>query len=436
MNGQGLSIGRALACFAAAILATSMGRAQQQPAAQQRLPATLTLEYALSLADELHPDMAQAQADVARAQAGLLRARSATGFEASLEARLRYVEPSHEATNQDPDDHALRFLARKRLYDFGRTDAEVAAAEANVRGAEQQFINARNEHRLKIMERYFDVRLADLAYLRDNEAMAVAYVRLDRLRDRRELGQVSDLDVQEQESVYQQARLARAASQAQQRATRALLAEAVNRPGQLPSELVQPKLTALDRELPEVEQLQAEAEKNNPLLLALRQDLEAARAQLVAARAGDSPVLDGELEASGYTRSFGSRDTALIGLSLKIPLSTGGATEAAVAAARAAMQRAEAEFEGAARSVAQAVLNSWLELDLARVRRDESQARLDYRELYLDRSRALYELEVATDLGDSMVQISEAQRRVADAEYRIALAWGRLDALLGKPVQP
>ena len=51
--------------------------------------------------------------------------------------------------------------------------------------------------------------------------------------------------------------------------------------------------------------------------------------------------------------------------------------------------------------------------------------------MYLDRSRALYEMEVKTDLGDSMARTTEARRRRVETEYRIALAWARLDAVLG-----
>jgi hypothetical protein len=38
--------------------------------------------------------------------------------------------------------------------------------------------------RLEIMQRYFDVLLADLSYMRDNEAMAVGYIQFDRAEAR------------------------------------------------------------------------------------------------------------------------------------------------------------------------------------------------------------------------------------------------------------
>ena len=38
------------------------------------------------------------------------------------------------------------------------------------------------------------------------------------------------------------------------------------------------------------------------------------------------------------------------------------------------------------------------------------------------------------NLGDAMVQISEAQRYMAETQFKTAMAWARLDALLGKTV--
>ncbi len=56
---------------------------------------------------------------------------------------------------------------------------------------------------------------------------------------------------------------------------------------------------------------------------------------------------------------------------------------------------------------------------------------MDYRELYIDRARALYDLEEAADLGDSMVQQSAAAHFNASTEYSLALAFERLALMVG-----
>jgi hypothetical protein len=55
----------------------------------------------------------------------------------------------------------------------------------------------------------------------------------------------------------------------------------------------------------------------------------------------------------------------------------------------------------------------------------------DYRDRYLDRSRAEYELEFKTDLGDSMVLYSRSNANRLRALYAWELAYQRLAALIG-----
>ena len=59
----------------------------------------------------------------------------------------------------------------------------------------------------------------------------------------------------------------------------------------------------------------------------------------------------------------------------------------------------------------------------------------DFRDLSLDKHRALYEMEVATNLGDAMVAISEVQFKQAEVDFNLALAWMELDLITGKGVQ-
>lgn len=399
------------------------------------LPDPLTLEYALTRADAPAPALQQARADVDRARAAVGAAEAETGLNVSIEGRVRWVDPSPAAPDDGHDDHKASLVLRKRLYDFGQSEARRAAAEEGLAGQEWRFRDAYRQRRIEIMERFFDVRLADLEYARDNEAMAVAYVELDRLRNRHELGQVSDIELLKQESEYQRIRRERHASQARQRATRARLAIALDRPEDLPSDLARPKLPQLDRELPPYERLVAKALEDNPTLKALRARVQAAGERVEASRAQRRPRLDAVVEGSAYTRDLGSRDDWRAGIELEFPLYTGGRIDSAVADAEASRHRVRAELEQARREIRQAVLDLWLELDTLRVRQDEVAAMRDYRELYLDRSRAVYELEVKTDLGDAMVRLTEAQLEAARTDFRTALAWERLHALTGGPVE-
>lgn len=411
----------------------TLGHAQQEQTTRPSpLPEPLTLEQALELADEPHPDLQIADAAIRAAEAQLEGARAGDDLNVYLQGIVAYVEPPDYSPDQTNDDNSLTLNLDKTLYDFGRTSSASDAAARELASTQLLHISARQQRRLEIMRRFFDVVLADLQFYRYNEEMAVEFVELDRLRDRHELGQVSDLALLEQEADYQRIRYLRFQSQNQQRVTRAQLALALNRPGQLPSTVVPPELPVVSQQLPEVEKLQTLALKENPVLQSLRERLEASRARVEAARAGDNPIVSGKLQAGSYSRERNSYDDMRAELSVKIPLYDGGRTDSAVAGEKARLFELQSQLTRAERDIQQQVLELWLQLDALRSQRDQRRTETEYRELYLDRSRALYEMEVRTDLGDAMVRYTEAERNAWMTDYEIALIWARLNALLGR----
>jgi outer membrane protein TolC len=396
------------------------------------LPEPLTLDYALSLIDAQHPGIQAEQAARAKSTAERESAEAQSGLDVSVEGRARWVKPPSIAEDDSvTDDHKLSLFVRKPLYDFGRTSSRVEAAESAAEGVEYRYQAYRSERRVAIMEAFFDVLLADMEYARDNEAMAVSYIALDRLRNRQELGQASDITLLEQEADYQRSRLQLSLSENRQRATRSRLANLLNVPGALPSTVQPPSLDYHRRNLPEFDALLQAALQSNPQILALQADLAASSQRVEAARAERLPRLDGELEASNYTRELGSSDRRRAGVTLQVPLYSGGRTDSAIAIEQAEQYRVQAALDQARYDLREAVLEQWLAIQRLKLERDKAYSEQDYRELYLDRSRANYELEFTADLGDAMVRLSEAQLALAQTDYQMALAWERLDTLVG-----
>ena len=227
---------------------------------------------------------------------------------------------------------------------------------------------AETSQRLEIMQRFFDVLLADLSFARDSEAMAVAYVQYDRASARAELGQFSSLKVAELEAEYQLIRRQRAASEAAQRITRSLLAQALGRPRDLPRELAAPDLSAASGQPPALETVVETALRDNAQVR-----------QLVQGRSD--------------------------------PL------------------RALVEME-----VREQALELLTRLELFGVLAEQTKTESKWRDLKLDESRTMYELEVKADLGFSMSQQTKARRAEEQVALCRALTWAELNALQGKPV--
>lgn len=394
----------------------------------------LTLEQALASVAEAHPDLRIAEADRAMALAERDLASARSDWSLNLEAGLRRAKPT-----VGPDavsDNSLRLNARKSLYDFGRTALAEQAAASVLAAREATLLDIRSRRRLDVMTRFFDVLLADLQFSADNEFMAVAYVNLDNARHRSEVGQIAAADLAQIEDGYQDWLMKRNASQVRQRVSRAQLAAVMNRSGQLSADLADPDLAGNDRPVPEYEALLPVLRAHNPRLAAMRAQLEGSTQRIEAVRADKSPALELELEGADYSREASTRDSMKAGVVLTWPLYTGRRVDARMALEQAQFQRLQAESEKLALDLEQLLLENWLEIgELQRTIRTAAKKHSDYRDLALERARGQYEVELKTNLGDSMAATMAAKLRERKIEYQLALAYARLEALLGRTVE-
>jgi outer membrane protein TolC len=398
-------------------------------------PEVLTLDYALTHAPKDYPQLQISLAEIEKANADKLSVDASTGLESKISARLSWIDPPAIAYDQSQADHSLSLLLDKRLYDFGYTAALESATEAGIVSKKYAYHNALNQHRIAIMAAFFDVLLADSASERDEEQMAVDYIRSDRAADRNKLGMVSDIDVMKLRSIYQESRTRFHKSSALQRVTRAKLANMLNTPENLPSDLAMPDLISNNREIPkDTDKWLAIIEKENPLLNALSARVESAQNHLASAHDMTNPVLSGQVEVSKYAREMGGYDNWRAGVTLDIPLKTSGKAKAVIAKSRAELAQAKAELEQARLKLRQSLVEEWSKLNTLKIERDRVAALSDYRELYLDRSRALYQQEVTADLGDAMARTSDARLQKMKTEFELALTWARIEALLGQTV--
>jgi outer membrane protein TolC len=398
------------------------------------LAATLTLEAALATAESAHPDLLMAEADRDSALADLDVASSNKDTRIDLEGILRSGRP----TAGVPDftsDNSVRLTARKTLYDFGRSSNAELAAQFELKAREADLTSTLDQRRLDIMARYFDVLLADMQYTVDNELMAVYYVNYDQGKDRLAQGQISSVELAELETRYRDSLLKRNTSAQRQRITRAMLANAMNRPDMLPGDLEDPKLPGNQRALPDYQTLLPIMLDNNPRLHAQREMLAASQERVAALRAETGPTLDAEVQAADYSRPATTRDRLSAGLILSWPLYQGNRSDSRVAREIARFNKLQAGTEKLKMDLTQALLETCLDIaQLQSTARSAARGYTNYRDLQLERSRGLYEMELKSNLGTSMSETSDARLRARRNEYQLALGFARLEALLGKPL--
>lgn len=396
------------------------------------LPEPLTLEAALESAlNPTHFDVVQLDQQLLALRAELGIEQGEYGFSVDLKGRLREVGTSDSALPGDDDgDNAASLVVSKPLYDFGGQNSREAYLTLQLQALEQQkqlFIERR---RLDIMERYFAVLNADNDFISENEALAIGFIRYDNALENQELGLVPEIEVLRLQSAYELIRQQRSQAVHRQRLTRALLAETMGYPDQLSSDLEIPRID-LQRKLPEdFEALVAQALSHSLEARLASARARAAHAAVGVAESSNNASLDLELEVSSYERDSRLRDDWRASLYVEIPIYSAGASDR-VDLAQAKHRLALANEQQSRSQLRLEVLELWQRFQQLQLKLQGHAIEQDYRDKYLDRSRAEYELEFKSDLGDSMVLYSRSNGRRLQSLYAYELAYQRLAALVG-----
>lgn len=405
---------------------------EAQVVPQTSLPEPLTLESIMNLPHNVSPQVLQSQARQQQALAKYQQSKATDGVELDLMGRLGW----REYANETQDNHLLALHVGKQLYDFGKTEAAQASqltlSDAEAESYQDQTI----QFQLRLMQGFFNVILADYQYRIDNENMAVVYVTMDKAKDKHELGQLSDVEYSRLQSDYEKSYVKRMHSEYEQRRTRTDLANLLGQPQNLPDKLKFPSLKGLlKRPLKSLNDYQKAALENNLQLKSLKLKLKAAKYQLDSQSADDKPSFrvdawGGKLSSYEYHREGRWR----FDLSMDYPLYDSGSQSAKMSEARAKVMQAEADVKALEQSLRDQVADVYFKLQLNKAQRKENAAFSNYADLYLDYSRGLYENEAKTDLGDSMVRLSEASYQNIMTSFQYALDWAKLDYLTGQPV--
>ncbi len=396
------------------------------------LPEPLSLEAALETShNPLHFDLVEIDQHLRAVRAEMGIQQGDNGFSLDLVGRIREVGLSDAADDDDEsNDSAASLILSKPLYDFGLQNSRETQLKLQLQALEQQKRLIIEQRRLRIMEQYFAVLNADNDFISENEALAIGFIRFDNAVQDQELGLVAAIEVARLQSEYEVIRQKRYLAEHQQRLTRAILAESMGYPDQLPSDLEIPQIDTRRRLSDDFEALVTQALQRSLEVQVMSANTQAARAAIGIAEATDNPSLELELEVSSYERESRLRDDWRASLYFQIPLYSSSPGNK-VDLARARYSQAIADQQQLQSHLRLEVLGLWQKIQQLGFEVQGKIVEQDYRDRYLDRSRAEYELEFKTDLGDSMVLYSRSNTERLRALYAFELAYQRLAALVG-----
>lgn len=396
------------------------------------LPEPLTFEAALdTAANPAHFELLQIDQQLQALRAELGIKQGEYGFSVDFIGRWREIGTSDLALPGDDDgDNAASLIVSKPLYDFGLQNSRENYLALQLQALEYQKQMKIERRRLEIMERYFAVLNADNEFISENEALAIGFIRYDNALEDQELGLVPEIEVLRLQSEYELIRQKRSLAVHRQRLTRAMLAEAMGYPEQLSSDLEVPQIDPRQTVPDDLDAMVERALNQSPEALLAHARTRAAHAAIGIADASNNPSLDLELEVSRYERDSRLRDDWRASLYFEIPIYSSASSDK-VDLAQAKHRLALADQQQMQSHLRLEILELWQQIQQLQLKLQGHTIEQDYRDKYLDRSRAEYELEFKTDLGDSMVLYSHSNAQRLRSLYAYELAYQRLLALVG-----
>lgn len=396
---------------------------------REPLPDPLTLEQALAAADSHHPDLLIASAGLENAQANLMLTESETGFNSYLDLTAKTMKLT--TTGKQVDDSYARLVLNKPLFDFGRSNSLEASQAAMVHRSELLLTDTRLKNQLEIMQRFYNVILADSRYTADNEDMVQKFLKYDKIRERASLGRISEVEVKRAESTYREALTIRNVSDRNRRSARLMLAIALNRPDELAAELVLPEFRDVEVEPPDAVALYKEVLSKNQFVRAMQEEIESARTRVQAERARYYPTISAEVEVADWERASSTRGDYSAALTLRVPIYQGNRNGGEIARATATLANFSARLAKLEQELMIMVLGLVKQLHDLKSERETARHRLSFRDLELDLRRAEYEMELQTSMSDAQANLTLAQWQYLKANIDTTMTWASINVLLG-----
>ena len=352
--------------------------------------------------------------------AGMLIALILVGYEVILGNAI-------SATSVDaPTDqfsYDVRANVDQLVTDFGSTGYRVAAARAAERGARSRVSITKLDVEIAVVSAYLDV-------LRNKELVAVSSNAISLVQAQRERANAlfkatirPEIDVLSADTQLAQAELGRLRDENGVATAMLALREAMGRRDAAPLDVVSVEIKPLDDETHTLDQLAMTSIRHRPEVVAGREDVLAAEANVDVTRTRIAPVVT--LQAGGFANGSQASWTpgggVFAALSLSITLYD-GSNRHAIRDARAQVHSARAQFELTQQAITFSVARTALAVKIAR---DSLQVATTWRaqaERQLALAQTRYQNNVGNfvELNDARAGLVTAQRNEVDARYSLA----------------
>ncbi len=428
-----------------ALAALSLATASRPASAQDK---PLTLADCYRLAEQNQPDLATAEAEVHVAEAHLKERRSPyfphLSFGATHNQQTYNYAPgpgvsptvasalfNGERWSNSPYYYTgLNFS--QNIYDFGLTRGSVERGNAELAQAQQNRDRVHQETLLNVRNGYFSVLAAQQLVQVRQTTVQDQSKHLDQINAFFSVGRVPKIDVTRQQVQLANAELDLVQARSDLTVAQAALATAMGLPVKSTYTLVD--VLSAAQALDVVDGYLTEARTLRPDLQALRQAINAAEGDIVAARSNFKPRLNFSSFADFQNLKFPLIWNVGLGESLLQPLLSGGYNRAYLNETEQAKSAAESTLTSATLQVDREVYTDYAnttvaqqQIELATIADQEARENLAFAE-------GRYSAGVGNiiELTDAELLAATAGAQIVTARYNYQLAYGRLEVAAGK----
>lgn len=319
------------------------------------------------------------------------------------------------------------------------SDASIAQAQRAYEVAQSDLETAEQDLIVRVAQAYFDVLAAQDALSTAQAGKKAIAEQLASAKRNFEVGTATITDTREAQARFDLATAQEIAADNDLRTKRIALDVLVGRSGVTPKALAAPVV------LPEVTPSDADmwvnnADQEHPLVRKTRLALDIAKLETERARAAERLTLDlvgslgGNYTTGSATTTPGNTTSAVVGLQLRMPLYTGGATQSRIKETLALEEKARNDLEAARRGVAQGTRVAFFGLQSGRAQVSALEAAESSSKLALEATQLGYKVGVRVNLDvlNAQTQLYQTQRDLAKARYDVVVNGLRLRQASGR----
>lgn len=408
----------------------------------------LTLQEAIETGLRHHPSFSAAQgiSQAQEARIGTAKAnlypqlnlfadyrRATANFAPSSQASTNLNQIISSNTSNDSfNNYGAALSLEQRIFDFGKTGAEIAFASEVLRASRWEEEAVRQNIVLDVKVAYFGLLQARSLVKVNEETVQQFEQHLEQAQEFFRVGTRPKFDVTKAEVDRTNAQLGLIVAKNAAEVAQVTLASAMGVPerkiGAMEETLVFQRF-----DIAEEEALQ-EALTHLPALLSLSAQRKAAQASVRAAGTKHFPVLSGKADYTYRGQEFPLVWNWNVGVNLTFPIFSGYLTQSQVAEARASLSEARANEEGVRQTIYLEVRKAYLNLIEAeeRVRISDLVVRQAEENLELANGRFQVGVGNSVERTDAQVLLTDAKTSQIRALYDYTVAEARLEKAVGR----